>query len=188
MHNIRKATKNDSSIIAELMLFAMRDITHEFIGAKDDDKAKEFLKELIELENNQYSFQNTWILEKDNKIAGSFTLYDGGQLKDLRQPVLDLLSEKYNQTIHPQDETEEGEIYIDTIAVFPEYRGQGLGNIILDYIIDEIAIKQNKTVGLLVDFTNPKAKKLYESKGFRVVGEKQLMSENHEHMQYKKGV
>ena len=52
------------------------------------------------------------------------------------------------------------------------------------FLIEEIAIKQNQTLGLLVDFDNPSAKKLYEKKGFVVVGEKTLMSEHHEHMQY----
>lgn len=188
MQKIRKTTPNDSDIVAELMLLAMRDITHDFIGSKDDAKAKEFLKDLIQQKNNQYSFENTYVLEYENNIVGSFTLYDGGKLNELRKPVLDLLKEKFYRDIQPQDETESGEIYIDTIAVFPEYRGKGFGNSILDYIIEEIAHKQNQTIGLLVDFTNPKAKKLYESKGFKVVGEKQLMSENHEHMQYKKGV
>ena len=51
-------------------------------------------------------------------------------------------------------------------------------------LIEEIAIKQNNVLGLLVDFENPNAKKLYEKKGFTVVGEKMLMNENHEHMQY----
>ena len=91
----------------------------------------------------------------------------------------------YKQDIHPQDETQEGEIYIDTIAVSENFRGKGIGTEILDYLIEELANKQNKTLGLLVDFTNPNAKKLYERKGFKVVGEKMLMNENHEHMQYK---
>ena len=54
----------------------------------------------------------------------------------------------------------------------------------MDYLIKEISIKQNNVLGLLVDFDNPNAKKLYEKKGFTVVGEKMLMNENHEHMQY----
>ena len=188
MYTIRKATPNDSTIIAELMLYAMQDIIFEFIGKEDKNEAIIFLKDLISQKNNQYSFENTYVLIYNNLIVGSFTLYDGGKLEELRNPVLKSLSDKYNQNIQPQNETEQGELYIDTIAVFPEYRGKGFGNIILDYIIDEFAIKQNHTLGLLVDFTNPKAKKLYESKGFKVVGKKQLMSEYHEHMQYKKGV
>lgn len=188
MIEIRKAKIEDAAIISELMLFAMRDIAFEFIGEKNEDKAKYFLRTLIEKEANQYSYQNCSVLLYDNEIAGSFTIYDGAKLDELRKPVLEVLSTVYNQDIQPESETEEGEIYIDTISIFPEFRGKGFGNYILDYLIEEVANKQDKVLGLLVDFTNPKAKKLYESKGFKVVGEKRLMSENHEHMQYKKGV
>lgn len=186
-YTIRKANREEAKTIADLMFFAMKDIVFDFIGEQNEEKSKQFLSELIAQENNQYSYQNSWILEFENQIAGSFTIYNGEQLDELRQPVLDLLKDKYNRVIHPQDETEAGEYYIDTIAIFPEFRGKGFGNSILDYIIEEFANKKGLTLGLLVDFTNPKAKKLYESKGFKVVGEKQLMRENHEHMQYKKG-
>ena len=187
-YTIRKAQPNDSAKIAQLMFYAMEDIVFDFLGQKNEDKAIRFLEELIEQNNNQYSFENTFVLEIENNIAASFTLYDGGNLEKLRENVLTHLEKNYNRTIEPENETEAGEIYIDTIAVFPEYRGKGLGNIILDYIIEEFANKKGFVIGLLVDFTNPKAKKLYESKGFEVVGEKSLMSKNHEHMQYKKGV
>ena len=187
-YTIRRAKPNDSAKIAQLMYYAMADIVFDFLGQKNEDNAIKFLEELVEQDNNQYSFENTFVLEIEDNIAASFTLYEGGNLEKLREKVLTHLKTNYNRTINPQDETEAGEIYIDTIAVFPEYRGKGLGNIILDYIIEEFANKQAKNVGLLVDHTNPKAKNLYESKGFEVVGEKSLMSKNHEHMQYKKGV
>lgn len=187
-YNIRKAKYTDSTIIAKLMFYAMADIVFDFIAEKDEEKAMRFLDELIATDNNQYSYENTWVVEVQDKIAASFTLYDGAKLNELRKKVLDHLKTNYKREITPEDETEAGEIYIDTIAVFPEYRGKGLGNYILDFIIGEFGHKQGETVGLLVDFTNPKAKKLYESKGFKVVGEKSLMSKNHEHMQYKKGV
>lgn len=183
----RPATPQDRSVIAQLMFYAMRDITFDFIGEKNEEKALDFLEQLIENPNNQYSFENVTLLHDQNEIVGAFTLYDGGKLDELRQPVLNLLKEKYQRDIQPQDETEAGEIYIDTIAVFPQFRGKGYGSVILDYIIEEYAHQKGETIGLLVDFTNPKAKKLYADKGFKVVGEKQLMSENHEHMQYKKG-
>lgn len=187
-YTIRKAQVEDAEHIAQLMFYAMADIVFDFLNDKDENKAITFLRELIEEKNNQYSFENTYIVELEHKIAASFTLYDGGKLNELREKVLHHLKTSYNRIIQPADETEAGEIYIDTIAVYPDYRGKGLGNIILDYIIEEFAHKKGETIGLLVDYTNPKAKKLYESKGFKVVGEKSLMSKNHEHMQYKKGV
>ncbi|MBS7332738.1 GNAT family N-acetyltransferase [Faecalibacter bovis] len=187
MKNFRKATPNDASIVAQLLMFSMQEIVFDFIGEKNSEKAIEFLTELIKIENNQYSYENTWIYEIDDKIAGTCILYDGALLEILRKPVLDLLASQYNRNINPQDETESGEIYIDNVAIFPEYRGKGIGSEIFQFIIDEFAIKQGKTLGLLVDFNNLRAKKLYESLGFKVVGEKQLMSENHFHMQLKKG-
>lgn len=187
MITLRKARKEDALTIAKLAMLAMADIVYEFIGEKNEDKAISFLTELAEMENNQYSFENVTIFEYENILAGFCITYDGANLVTLRKPVLDLLQKKYNQKINPQDETEAGEIYIDCIATFPEFRGKGIGNFILDHLIEEIGNKHNKTLGLLVDFTNPRAQKLYESKGFKVVGEKTLMKENHFHMQIKKG-
>ncbi|HCC95161.1 MAG TPA: GNAT family N-acetyltransferase [Flavobacteriaceae bacterium] len=185
MLNFREATKTDALSIAKLMMLAMDKIVYDFIGKTDYEEGVNFLKKLIEQEENQYSYQNTVVVEYDNQFAGTTTFYDGGKLEELRKPVLELLKNDYNQIIHPQDETQAGEIYIDTIAVSEDFRGKGIGSKILDYLIDEIGNKQGKILGLLVDFTNPNAKKLYERKGFEVVGEKMLMSENHEHMQYK---
>lgn len=184
MLNFRKATKQDASSVAKLMMLAMDKIVFDFIGEKNDEKGTLFLENLIQQENNQYSYQNTIVVEYDNQIAGCTTFYDGGKLEELRKPVLDILKSSYNQVINPQDETQAGEIYIDTIAVSPDFQGKGIGSKILDYLIEEIAIKQNNVLGLLVDFDNSNAKKLYERKGFKVVGEKMLMNENHEHMQY----
>ena len=184
MLNFRKATKQDASSVAKLMMLAMDKIVFDFIGEKNNEKGTLFLENLIQQENNQYSYQNTIVVEYNNQIAGCTTFYDGVKLEELRKPVLDILKSSYNQVINPQDETQAGEIYIDTIAVSPGFQGQGIGSKILDYLIEEIAIKQNNVLGLLVDFDNPNAKKLYERKGFKVVGEKMLMNENHEHMQY----
>ena len=166
------------------MMLAMDKIVFDFIGSDDEEKAVSFLEYFVQQENNQYSYQNTIVVEYDNQIAGTTTFYDGGNLVELRKPVIEYLKTTYNQNILLQDETESGEIYIDTIAVSPDFQGKGIGTKILDYLIDEISHKKNQTLGLLVDFDNPNAKKLYEKKGFVVVGEKTLMSKNHEHMQY----
>lgn len=185
MLNFREAKKEDATSIAELMMLAMDKIVYDFIGRNDYNEGILFLKKLIEEKDNQYSYQNTIVVEYDNQLAGTTTFYDGGKLHELRKPVLELLKKDYKQEIDPQDETQAGEIYIDTIAVSENFRGKGIGTEILDYLIEELVNKKKLTIGLLVDFSNPSAKKLYERKGFVVIGEKMLMNENHEHMQYK---
>jgi len=184
MLNFRKATKQDATAVAKLMMLAMDKIVYDFIGEVNYEKGVLFLEQLFQQEDNQYSFQNTVVVEYDNQFAGCTTFYEGSKLNQLRLPVLELLKNEYKQEICPQDETQAGEIYIDTIAVDENFQGKGIGSQILDYLIEEIALKQHKTLGLLVDFDNPNAKKLYSKKGFIVVGEKTLMNEHHEHMQY----
>lgn len=187
MLEIRKSYPEEADQIAELMLFAMEGIVYEFIGEKNYEKAKQFLKELIESTNNQYSYENTYVALENNEIVGSFTLYDGSNLLELRNPVIDKIKNEFGLDIQPENETEAGEFYIDTIAVYPMHRGKGYGNKILDYLTKDFAEKNNVTIGLLVDHKNPNAKKLYESKGFVKVGEKDLMQTKNDHLQYKKG-
>lgn len=182
---IRKATKADSLPIAELMLLAMSDIVYAFIGSKDPPQALDFMFHLVKQKGNQYSFEHTWLAEENNQVIGSITVYDGAKLQQLRQPVLSLLSRDYGRNISPENETEPGEFYIDTIAVHPAHQGKGLGTELLKFVINHFVYQKGKTLGLLVNIENPKAKGLYLQLGFDKVGEKQLMGHPYEHLQVK---
>src|SRR5690606_8095962 len=110
-------------------------------------------------------------------------VYEGAKLQQLRQPVLYLLSRDYGRNISPEDETEAGEFYIDTVAVHHNHQGKGLGTKPLKLVIGQIVQQEGGTVGLLVDVDNPKAKNLYLQVGFKKVGEKPLMGHPYEHLQ-----
>lgn len=183
---IRQSRKDESAQIAQLMLLAMEEIVYAFLGNRNIDDASHFMHLLVQQEGNQYSFENTWVAEEDSQVVGSITVYDGTKLQQLRQPVLCLLSENYNRKICPENETEPGEFYIDTIAVHPDHQGKGLGTMLLRFVIDHFVYQKGKTLGLLVDIQNPKAKNLYLQLGFEKVGEKQLMGHPYEHLQIKR--
>lgn len=183
---IRKAKKEDSAKVAELILLAMREIVYSFIGSEDIKEAYGFIFSLAQQEDNQYSYTNTWVLEEDGQILASLTGYDGSKLDQLRQPVLDLLRRQYNRNLFPEKETGDGEFYIDTLSVATAHQGRGLGTKLLKFLIVEIVQKEGKTLGLLVDFKNPRAKKLYTNIGFKVVGKKPLLGHDHEHLQLAK--
>lgn len=166
------------------MLLAMQDIIFHFIDSTDVNKATRFLAHFISQQENQYSYENIWVAEDDNLIMGQICLYDGQSLERLRQPILDELRDKYHRIIDTENETEAGEIYLDTIAVSAHAQGKGIGQMLLQKAIDEFVHRQQKNLGLLVDKENPGAKSLYLRNGFQVVKEKTIFGKEMEHLQY----
>jgi ribosomal protein S18 acetylase RimI-like enzyme len=183
---IRKARKGESLQIAQLMLLAMEDIVYAFLGNHSPNDALEFMDLLVRQEGNQYSFENTWVAEENKQLVGSITVYEGAKLQQLRQPVVSLLAEKYKREVAPEDETEPGEFYIDTIAVHRNHQGKGLGTQLLKFVISQIVHQDGNVLALLVDVNNSKAKNLYLQLGFQPVGKKQLMGHPYEHLQVRR--
>lgn len=181
---IRRAKKEDATQIAELMILAMTEIVYQFIGKEDFEEGKRFLKELIQQEGNQYSYEYIFVAEDQEDILGQICLYPGGELESLRKPVLDHIKAKYAIDYQAANETQEGEIYIDTIAVSTAAQGRGIGKKLIEFAIDEFVNKRNEILGLLVDFENPNAKRLYEKVGFAVKKELSVFGKKMEHMQY----
>ena len=180
---IRKATLDDAELIATYLLLAMEDIVYLFIGSKDPGKAMEFMLHFVQLPNNQYSYQNCRVAEIDGEIVGAVNLYDGARLHELRQPVYAYIKSEFGQELKPEDETQAGEFYIDSIGVNTRQRGKGIGSMILQYLIEEYINKQRETLGLLVDGENPNARRLYLKMGFKTVGQKLIFGKSMEHLQ-----
>ncbi|WP_207492916.1 GNAT family N-acetyltransferase [Aridibaculum aurantiacum] len=180
---IRKATPADAEAIATHLLLAMEDIIFRLIGEADSAKAKNFLLHFTQQENNQYSYENCWVGQIDNDVIATVNIYNGAELHALRQPVLNYLKLHYNRQLQPEDETGPGEFYIDTLGVSPHMQGRGVGAKMLQLVIDEFVTTRKKTVGLLVEPGNVRAKKLFERLGFKPVGIKTLLGKQLDHLQ-----
>lgn len=180
---IRKATFLDIDSITDLLFIAMDEILFEFIQQKNASEAKKFLNHFVASPNNQYSWENCYVGEVKNKIVCAINIYDGGNLEMLRQPVLDYVRHHYNPSFNPEDETQSGELYIDSFGVNPEQQGQGFGKQMLENIINLLHKEHRKTLGLLVDLDNERAKNLYTKLGFKFIGNKTLAGKTLEHLQ-----
>uniref|UniRef100_UPI0039A70BB3 GNAT family N-acetyltransferase n=1 Tax=Ornithobacterium rhinotracheale TaxID=28251 RepID=UPI0039A70BB3 len=185
MYTIRKAEKSDYKEIANFLLMAMEDIVYKFIGQEERDRALAFLEHFTAQKGNQYSYENCYVILDNGTIIGAANVYDGAYLARLRAPIKRHIEATYQRDFAPEDETQAGEFYLDTLGISPQYRGKGLGTRLLNFLIAEYAGKHHKPLGLLVDLENPKAKKLYENLGFEKVGNKTLMGKMMEHLQYK---
>ena len=183
---IRRAKAEEATIIANYIFLAMEEITYQFIGENSKEKALHFLSSLIAAPNNQYSYQNCWVVEIENELVAAALVYNGGKLAELRETVAQKIKTIFNRSFTPEDETQAGEYYIDCVGVNPNQQGKGIGSKIFHFLINEYVKHRQATLGLLVDQENPKAKRLYLKLGFEPVGEKTLVGKKLEHLQIKK--
>ena len=170
MIEIRKATRAQASEIACLIMMAMTDdcclhFCGDGYGLEDFRK---MMTSLVEREDSQYSYKNTYVACDENKIVGISVSYDGGKLHGLRHAFLEL-SKKYigKDNSGMDDETQAGELYLDSLAVLPEYRRQGIAKRLIAATKKRADELNLPCVGLLVDKANPVGEALYESVGFR---------------------
>lgn len=183
---IRKAKPDEFKIIVPHILLAMDELIHGFTGGDAKERAIQLLEKLSQGTGNQYSYENCWVAEDENGIAGSALVYDGARLHELKEAVTKEIKSMFNIDFYLEDETQAGEYYIDCIAVSPNRQGKGVGSKICQFLINEYVLHRNETLGLLVDKDNPKAKRLYLKLGFEKVGEKTLAGKCMEHLQYRK--
>ncbi|MGB3345048.1 MAG: GNAT family N-acetyltransferase [Aequorivita sp.] len=182
--NIRPAQLKDYKQVAQLIVQAMEDLACTFANTDDPKNTIPLFEHFFKEHKNQYSFENTLVYETNGEVAGSITAYDGGLLPKYRKPFLDFIALNYKVTdLVIENETLEGEVYIDTISVFPKFQGNGIGKKLILAIKEKAKTEGHKKIGLLVDLKNPNAKKLYSALGFESVGKKQLGDGIYEHLQ-----
>ncbi len=182
--NIRQAKPNDFKQVAPLIVQAMEDLACTFANTNTIENSFPLFEHFFRETANQYSFEHALVYEEAGVIMGSIIFYDGSLLPKYRTPFLEYIAEKYNvKDLVIEDETVPDEVYIDTVSVFPKHQGKGIGKKLIAAAIAQSKEENHKKIGLLVDFKNPNAKKLYSALRFKSVGKKQLGNNVYEHLQ-----
>lgn len=179
VHNkvhIVEGTKDQAAEIARLIMTAMTDdcclyFCGDGFGLNDFHK---MMTMLVERENSQYSYRNTLVAMDGDKVIGISVSYDGARLHELRRAFIEA-AKKYIGKDHSgmDDETQAGELYLDSLAVLPEYRRQGIARKLLKGTKERANRLGLPCVGLLVDKDNPIGETLYTSVGFRYINDNQ---------------
>jgi len=186
---IRPAVPEEAAAIARLIMMAMTDecclhFCGEGHGLED---FRRMMTALVERTDTQYAYTNALVAvsrsadghKDDNEAAGEdeFVMgasvsYDGGRLHELRRAFIEAANQQLGKDNSGMaDETEAGELYLDSFAVMPEWRGRGIGTQLLRATAERARSMGLPRVGLLVDTGNPSAERLYRGAGFRCAGE-----------------
>ena len=181
--SIREARPEEAGRIADLIIMAMtEECCLHFCGPDHDiDDFRRVMKSLVARTDTQYSYLNTLVAIEETApvpgvsapgcIVGICVSYDGALLHQLRQPFIDAALYEWGMD-HSSipDETQAGELYLDSLAVDPAYRGRGIARLLLEASVEKSKRMNLPSTGLLVDVGNPRAEALYNKVGFRYAG------------------
>lgn len=183
---IVNAEKTDASLIGETVVSAVGDeIAENFAYPKSKADVLRLFTNLAAREDSQYSYINTMkAVDENGRPMGFIIGYDGERLHELRkaffEEVRSVLDREMEGTV--PDECETDEFYLDSLAVFPEFRGKGIARALISAMVQRAA-SYGKPLGLLCDKDNKKARRLYDSLGFIQVGETPFAGEMMNHLQ-----
>nr|MBP7471422.1 GNAT family N-acetyltransferase [Prevotella sp.] len=123
---------------------------------------------LVAVGNSQYSFLNTLVaIDDKEQIMGVCVSYDGALLHELREAFIIGAKKQFGIDYSDmKDETQPGELYIDSLCVGKEFRHKGIASALLHATINKAKTMNINKVGLLVDCGNPDAENLYTGIGF----------------------
>jgi ribosomal protein S18 acetylase RimI-like enzyme len=122
-------------------------------------------------EDGSFSWRNAHIAEVDGMGAGLLIGY-------LIEDPVDLSNlEEMHKIVQPLAELEAlapGHWYVNVLAVYPEFRGMGIGSALLARA-DELGRDKSKGMAIIVASENAGAKRLYERSGYRARGSRPLV-------------
>ena len=141
-------------------------------------RAPEIIAKAYTQPQNNYSFQNVVFAEHENVIAGMVsgyiaeqhsssvqTLKQAADCWSLRMRTVSILCAPLLRIL---DKHADGDFYIQSIAIDKEFRGEGIGSILLDFIEDRARSSGAKRLSLDVSASNEGAHRLYERRNMTI--------------------
>lgn len=165
----RPAKKSECRTIAELYSISSDGVS-DYIWTKlanPDEHILDVGTRRYEQEDSVFSYHNCTIVEINNKIAGMLVAYpmhvDPGYIEE--DPVL-----------APVNKLEEDDsYYICGMALFPEYRGKGIGTRLLKKAEEDCARAALRKLSLVCFEQNTNAMSLYLKNGYREIARETIV-------------
>lgn len=159
---IRQAVIEDVPFIARCVLAAVD--LYDFSPESLIDST--LTEEVCGRGDTLYSWRNTRIAYVEGGTVGCLVSYRGDNYVDVRERTFDVFRKAGHDIPKTDIETGPGEWYLDSMAIVPEFRGHGIGHILMKDGI-EIARKHGlHKVALIVECSKPHLRDYYARLGF----------------------
>ena len=164
---LRDATLDDAPFIARVVVAGIDMLDIDAVLPDEQRAIFEHLIKICRMDDTLYSYLNTRIAEIDGKPVGALVAYDGTRYAKMREKTFGLVQQTSGMDLsHNAMETGPSEFYLDSMANLFEYRGIGIGKLLMRDRVDFAFNNGFQKVTLLVDKDKPRLQQYYESEGF----------------------
>lgn len=175
----RRATIDDAADMAELVNIAGHGLPLYLWGktARPDQSAWDVGRERARNGTGGFAFRNTVVREVDGNVAACLIGY---ALAAKPEPIDDDVPPMLVPLLELENEVP-GTWYINVLATYPEYRGQGLGTEFLGVATKMAASESCAGLSLITSDSNAGARRLYERHGFAERAKRPIDKEDWQH-------
>lgn len=178
---IRKAIKGDLRVVEGLFEF-IKSLEIDIFKDFSKEKIQEILEYIFVSKYDRFSYKNCMVYEFEGVIKGFSFTYHYDEVEKMKKfwydEIISYFGLKEDTIIFDYDEVLQGEFYLDTLFVFSDARGEGIGN----KLLTEFVNSEEAKLSLNVAQSNNRARKLYESYGFKKECEIFIGHEEYDHL------
>ncbi len=166
--HIRRAKPSDAEMAVPLIIEAIGEISEQMTGETEPHAVRRELMGLFKREDNRHSYLQTIVVEHDYTVTACMVLYSGIKAIELDANLVQWLRNKTGEEIIIPPEAHRDEFYIDTVCVDSDFRGQGIGGLLLKHAEDIAREEGFSKLTLNVELEKEAAIRLYNRVGYRV--------------------
>lgn len=180
----RQATIDDAPFVALVVIEALGNSLMERRVAGNETPEDQHLQNQIEdvcrRPDTLYSWKNTRMaISPQGEPIGAIVAYPGEGYLECRNRTFNMLSNLITFDVASMDaETQDGEYYLDSLAILPQWRGKGIARQLIIQA-QQKAEQMGRPAILACAPDNTGARKLYESLGFRLEGHMYIFGEDY---------
>jgi ribosomal protein S18 acetylase RimI-like enzyme len=174
----RAATLDDCYTIAQLFSIASDGVANYIWSTLTADYPGLTLLEIgakrYTNEESLFSYKNCVLAERDNKTLGMMLTFPIAESEEIAasetpEPTAEVTTDQEPDVMSPYALEAPGTWYICALAMFPEFRGQGIGTQLLAIAHQQAAQRNIQQLSLLCFEQNTGALKLYQRNGFQEI-------------------
>lgn len=189
---IREGRVEDQHVVTLIVHSAIGDLVNIFTGSWEIKAALAQMAKLYTTPDTRFSKEHCSIIEREGVVAGGIVSYPAEDMYRLNAGVVRVMKDHFKgapdelallqRQIMDSKEAFDDEYYIDSLAVLPVFRGQGLAKALIVHAEAKGKTAGYKKVSILAETDNDNAYNIYKKLGYVHDCDLQVLGHSFRHM------